>query len=259
MPEENLMPVSGGERVPLFTRSTRDDARREACALASGPPLAPKTPHPSLAALTVDVWPSLHALMPTMDHSKIPETMDSGEKYLGSTSHACTLDITQGMTHGLLKLPDLPQTVLSSMDTDVHAFIDWLQEKDKHCYSGFDGGQLMYHFHMGSSQSLLINSHLGGYEGILNALSERPTVAILGMAGRANLNGRPFDGSAAEFALKETRWLQEPDKIIWCLHDRSPLNPKFMDTTVATALIESETKSRILALEPAKSYDLFGA
>lgn len=260
VPEENLMPVSGGERVPLFTRSTRDDARKEACLLADhSPPTAPKIPHPSLAVMTVDVWPSLHALMPTMDHSKIPQIMNSGEKYLGSASHACSLDITRGMTHGLLKLPDLPQTVLSSMDADLHSFIDWLQEKGKHQYSGFDGGQLMYHFQIGPSQTLLVNSHLGGYEGILKTLPVRPTVAILGMAGRANLNGRPFDGSAAEFALKETRWIGEPDKVIWCLHDRSPLNPKFMDTTSVDALIEKETKTKIWSLEPAKTYDLFGA
>lgn len=257
VPEENLLPVSGGERVPLFTRKARDDARMEACPIAFGPPMAPKVPDPSLATLTVDVWPSLHALMPTMDHSKIPPFMDSGERYLGSTSHACTLDITRGMTYGLLSLPDLPQEILSGMDGDLQTFVDWLRNKEINRFSGFDGGQLMYHFHVGPSQTLLVNSHLGGYEGILKSLLVRPTVAILGIAGRANLNGRPFDGSAAEFAVKETRWLGEPDKVIWCLHDRSPLNPKYINTTAAEALVEKETKSKVWTLEPAKSYELF--
>lgn len=257
--EENLMPVAGGERIPLFTRKIRDDARRNACPVASGPPMAPKIPDPSLTVLTVDVWPSLHTLMPTMDHAKIPPFMDSGENYIGSAPHEGTLEITRGMTYGLLKLPQLPENIISDMDDDTKSFIDWLRDEEKNRFSAFDGGQLMYHFHIGPSQTLLVNSHLGAYEGILKSVSARPTVAILGIAGRANLNGRPFDGSAAEFILNEARWLGEPDKVIWCLHDHSPLKPKYIDTAVAEALLEKETRSKVWTLEPAKPYELFSS
>ena len=68
-------------------------------------------------------------------------------------------------------------------------------------------------------KALLWNAHLGAYEGIMKSLDPKPDVAILGIAGRGNLNGRPFDGSAAQLALKEVQWLEQPRQVIWCLHD----------------------------------------
>ncbi|KAL9562745.1 hypothetical protein ACKAV7_013097 [Fusarium commune] len=254
--EANLIPVSGGERVPLFTRAVREAARRGEGLMDDGPPAAPKIPHPSLAALTVEVWPSLHAVMPTMNHSKIPKTMDSGQVYIGAHSHACTLEITRGMTYGLLGLADVSDLTLQKMDSDLQSFVHWIRNKDNRI-SGFDGGQLMYHFLVPEGPSLLCNSHLGGYEGILRGITKRPTVAILGIAGRGNLNGRPYDGSAADFVRSEVGWLEEPEKVIWCLHDRGPLNPKIMDVTAATKKIEEETKSKVWTLEPGKTYPLF--
>jgi hypothetical protein len=43
----------------------------------------------------------------------------------------------------------------------------------------------------------------------------------MGIAGRANLNGRPFEGSAAQFAVEQVKWLGTPSRVIWCLHDQS--------------------------------------
>ena len=51
--EEQLLPVSGGERVPLFTREAREAARRGEGALAPGPPGAPLLPESILAAMAV--------------------------------------------------------------------------------------------------------------------------------------------------------------------------------------------------------------
>ena len=53
VPEEQLLPVAGGERIPLFTRKAREAARRGECALAPGPPGAPALPDSSLAAMAV--------------------------------------------------------------------------------------------------------------------------------------------------------------------------------------------------------------
>lgn len=53
VPEEQLLPVAGGERIPLFTRQTWDAARRGEVAAAPGPPGAPVQPDPSMAAMAV--------------------------------------------------------------------------------------------------------------------------------------------------------------------------------------------------------------
>lgn len=53
VPDEQLMPVSGGERIPLFTRDILDAARRGDVATRPGPPGAPARPDTSLAAMDV--------------------------------------------------------------------------------------------------------------------------------------------------------------------------------------------------------------
>lgn len=49
----------------------------------------------------------------------------------------------------------------------------------------------------------------------MRSLWPRPDLAILGVAGRANLNGLPYQGSAAEFVTSEVQWLHEPERVIW--------------------------------------------
>ena len=78
---------------------------------------------------------------------------------------------------------------------------------------------------------------MGGYQGIFEHLEPQPDVATLAIAGRANLNGRPFDGFAADYAEKLVKWIGMPPKIIWCLHDEGALNPKFIDTKAATRVL----------------------
>jgi hypothetical protein len=77
----------------------------------------------------------------------------------------------------------------------------------------------MYNFLIDEGSTLLWNVYLGAYEGIMRSLGPKLDVAILGIAGRGNLNGKPFDGSAAQFALNEVRWLDKLVATIWCLHD----------------------------------------
>lgn len=202
VPEDQLLPVAGGERIPLFTREVRNEAKANAALRAPGVPGAPTFPIHSLAALSVEVWPSLHCLMP-QGH---PEIIDTGTVYTGAaTPFTCTLDITLGMKYGLLRLDEL--VPVEKQSEGQRSFIEYAKDRKRNVFSHCDGGQLMFNFLIGD-KALLWSAHLGGYESILKDLNPKPEVAILGIAGRANLNGKPFDGSAAEFAVKEIQWLE---------------------------------------------------
>lgn len=212
MSDDQLVPVAGGERIPLFTRSIRDQARKGEVATAASFPGQPSLPHHALAAFAVHVWPSLHAYVP---HPH-PDEMDTAEVYTGEANpYVCTLDITRGMKHGLLKLGHtLPP---EKIDAGMRSFLDYIED-ERNLFSHCDGGQLMYNFLIDGA-ALLWSAHLGAYDGVVAAMEPKPKIAILAIAGRANLNGRPFNGSAADFALKMVKWLGEPEKVVWCLHD----------------------------------------
>jgi hypothetical protein len=258
VPEHQLMAISGGERIPLFSKQQWSEA--DISFSSSGPAHSPSvrpgpaTPQPEDAIITVHAWPSLHALMPPGDHHSLPEIIDSSTVYTGSGSHQCTLDITRGLTNGLgslLKLNPLPST----LPQEMKEFASYMQDRESNRYSFYDGGQIMYNFLIGG-KALLWNGHLGGYGGILKCLEPKPDIAILAIAGRANLDGRPFDGSAAEFVVKTLKWLGEPSKIIWCLHDRAPMKPNFIDVSSATQRVENETRGKVISLVHAELYTL---
>ena len=215
VPETQLFRVAGGERVPLFTRDVLDLARSRRCELVPAPPGAPPLPHPSLAVAAAHIWPSLHCLMPA-GH---PMEIDTGEVFTGAAHpFLCTMDITRGMKYGLLKVGENLSRL--EMDEGMASFADYIADTDCNVFSHCDGGQLMVNFVLGD-EAILWNAHLGAYEGICKSIEPKPKIAILGIAGRANHNGRPFDGSAAQFAVMESQWLEEPETIIWSLHDTS--------------------------------------
>lgn len=206
--EAQLVAVAGGERIPLFTKQQKKAA-------ATGPTQTPGPPTPpsELAPVTVHTWPSLHALMPPGDHRQFPEFIDSGTEYVGgATSDACTLDVTRGLTYDLGKLLNMDQFP-PQMPDDAKALFTYMKDREKNRYSFFDGGQIMFNFLLGA-KTLLWSGHMGAYEGIMKDLQPKPDVAILAIAGRANLNGRPFDGSAADFVVDEVKWLGEPDSYL---------------------------------------------
>ncbi|KAL2837589.1 hypothetical protein BJX68DRAFT_272984 [Aspergillus pseudodeflectus] len=256
VPDEQLLPVSGGERIPLFTREVRDAAARgEGRLLPSAPPGAPHQPDPSLAVCSVHVWPSLHCLMPGT-HAQIPDIMDTGRVYTGAAHpYLCTINLNVGMRYGLLKIGE--RVPVESRDEGLQSFIEYISDTKRNVFSAYDGGQLMYNFLINERRTLLWNAHLGAYEGIMRSLDPKPDVAILGIAGRANLNGRPFDGSAAQFVLNEVRWLDEPLSTIWCLHDESPIKPYRTDTEAATAMVEENSTSRVTHLAHGVPISLF--
>jgi hypothetical protein len=264
VPEEQLLPVAGGERIPLFTKKTREKAKARAAqqilentGLTKGPsPGPPGPPRPDLSetAISVNVYPSLHCLMPGPPGAH-PDSIDTATEYIGGAGpYACTIDITMGMKYGLLQAAKAPPHVRANMPNDFKAFIEYIADQ-KNKFSHFDGGQLMFNFLLGDS-TILCMSHLGGYEGVLRAVDPKPDLLVMGIAGRGNINGRPFDGSAAQCAKDIIQWLGEPSNVIWCLHDEMPIKPYRINTKAATKLVEQDTRSRIWDLEPAKSYRL---
>lgn len=178
------------------------------------------------------------------------------QEYIGgSNQYACTLGITSGMKYGLLKMGEhMPR---DAMDAGIQSFVDYIEGPARECMSHFDGGQLMFNFLLGEQKTLMWNGHLGGYDGILKAIEPKPNVLIQACTGRANLNGRPFDGSAAQFATSISRWLGEPEKVIWCLHDYLPIKPCTVDVIPATKLMEEQTRSKVISLEQGESTIIF--
>ncbi|KAJ5660877.1 uncharacterized protein N7484_000249 [Penicillium longicatenatum] len=219
--DEQLVPVAGGERIPLFTKAVRAAAKAGEVALRGGPPGAPLEPHHTLATAELHIWPSLHCLIPG-DHATLPDIFDSGAEYKGSnTPFDSTLDITRGMKYGIFRMKDIIGE--NNMDEKTTSFTNWMEDKERNVMSACDGGQLMFNIFLeeksGKMVNILFNAHLGAYEGIVKSIQTKPDIAVLGIAGRANLNGRPFDGSAATFATNLVRWMGMPEKVIWCLHD----------------------------------------
>ncbi|KAL3473186.1 hypothetical protein BJX99DRAFT_201827 [Aspergillus californicus] len=255
VPESQLMAVAGGERVPLFTREIRKQASAGTCATLPGPPGSPPRPNPELASFAVHVWPSLHCLMPGTTPHDIPPLFDTGRVYTGSaTPFDCTLDITYNMTWGLMRLHDILPA--DKMDEKMSSFADFMAARDQNVMSGFDGGQLLFNIVLGG-RAVLINSHLGAYDGIMRQIKPQPDVAILGIAGRANLNGRPFDGSGAQFAVEQLKWLGKPRRVIWALHDESLVPPFSVDTQPAADLVKRETGAEVVDLPYAEPHVLF--
>jgi len=171
VPEEQLLPVAGGERIPLFSHQDREAARKGQCSLAAGPPGAPPLPDSSLAVMSVHAWPSLHCLLPGTSHADIPDTMDTETVYTGGSQYACTIDITRGMKYGLLRLDEIVPH--EHLDAGEKSFVEYVVDREKHVMSNFDGGQMTFSFLIGA-QTLLWNSHLGGYSGILQNIEPQP-------------------------------------------------------------------------------------
>jgi L-ascorbate metabolism protein UlaG (beta-lactamase superfamily) len=104
--------------------------------------------------------------------------------------------------------------------------------------SDHDGGQLIYLVNTPQG-SLLWSASSGCWTAILREL--RPDVALLALAGRPNVNGEPFQGSMAEFIVRQVEMLR-PSKVVFCHHDA--FLPPFMNGTnveAATEAVQSRT------------------
>lgn len=184
-----------------------------------------------------------------------PEVIDTATVYKGAASpYSCSLDITLGMKYGLLRIGELMPP--EKLTPGHRSFIEYVNDRKRNVFSHSDGGQLMFNFIMGEDKALLWSAHLGGYDAILRELQPKPNIVIMAIAGRANLNGRPFDGSAAEFAAMKVEWLGRPEKVIWCLHDEACIPPWRIDTAAATEAVEKNGRTKVLELNPAEPVTL---
>ncbi|KAH9845565.1 Major Facilitator Superfamily protein [Teratosphaeria destructans] len=182
-----------------------------------------------------------------------PDVFNTATRFTSDDPYASTLNISRGMRYALLQLDRLvPEEY---RDDGIKSFLAYIHDP-KNKFSHCDGGQLMYNFRF-DGKAVLFNAHMGAYEGIMRSLRPKPDIAILGAAGQPNHDGRPFEGSPAEFARLECEWLEHPGKVIWCLHDESPIRPYRVDTTAATTAVNEQTKSKVWDLKPATVYQLF--
>ena len=78
-----------------------------------------------------------------------------------------------------------------------------------------DGGQLAYLL-TSPEGSMLVSSSSGYWSGIVRDL--RPDLAVLAVSGRPNVDGEPFQGSAAQFIAGEVELLR-PRRVVLCHHD----------------------------------------
>ena len=71
--------------------------------------------------------------------------------------------------------------------------------------SRHDGGQLAFFLTTGDG-SVLVSASAGYWRGIFTGL--RPDVALLSLGGRPNVDGEPYQGSSAEYALEQVQLLR---------------------------------------------------
>lgn len=119
--------------------------------------------------------------------------------------------------------------------------------------SRYDGGQLAFLLTT-SDTSVLISGSAGYWRGMYRDL--RPDVALLSLSGRPNVDGEPYQGSAADFMLEQVRTLR-PGRVAFCHHD--PLVPGAppvdIDAAVAT-LAKQATDVTYFAFEYATAITL---
>jgi L-ascorbate metabolism protein UlaG (beta-lactamase superfamily) len=119
--------------------------------------------------------------------------------------------------------------------------------------SAYHGGQLAYLLRAGDGSALFSGSS-GYWPGVFAGL--RPDVAFLALAGRPNVSGEPYQGSAARFMLEQAEALG-PGKVCFCHHD--PLLPgqPGTDVAAAAALLEARKPGSYFTLEYATARPLF--
>jgi len=122
--------------------------------------------------------------------------------------------------------------------------------------SDHDGGQLIYLITTPYG-SMLWSASSGCWTPILRGL--RPDVALLALAGRPNVDGEPFQGSMAEFIVRQVEMLH-PRRVIFCHHDA--FLPPFMngiDVDAAAEALESRTPwAELVTMRYGEPVALFG-
>jgi L-ascorbate metabolism protein UlaG (beta-lactamase superfamily) len=121
--------------------------------------------------------------------------------------------------------------------------------------SRHDGGNLAYLLQFPAG-SVLVCGSAGYWSGIFRGL--RPDVALLALAGRPNVDGEPFQGSTAQYALEQVQLLGA-GRVAFCHHD--PLFPGFPGVDIgaaAAALRVPGAPTDYFEMEYATPVTLFG-
>lgn len=121
--------------------------------------------------------------------------------------------------------------------------------------SDLDGGQLVYLVETPSG-SICWSASSGCWSAILREL--RPDVALLALAGRPNLDGEPFQGSMAEFVVRELEMLR-PTKVAFCHHDAilPPLLNGFDVRAAETAVRERTPFAQLVTMSYGRPVAIF--
>lgn len=149
--------------------------------------------------LRVQVFPGLHSCLFSRTD------LDSATECLGGlgVSHQQRLERI-GSLFKFLEDPEIVGKEVVQYMGDANGRSSWL-----------DGGQLVYLVETPTG-SVLFSASSGCWTSMLREL--RPDVALLAIAGRPNVDGEPFQGSMAEFIVREVELLR-PDRVMFCHHD----------------------------------------
>ncbi len=191
------------------------------------------------ADVTVSVYPSLHSCVWTDKGGMLqPNEVCLGD--LGVTYQERQARMQQ-MMQGLMNLDAGTLSHLKASDQAVRG----------------DGGSFLYLFETPEG-SLLYQDTCGHWSGIMPGL--RPDVAILGAAGRGNIDGEPIQGTLAEFVALEVEMLK-PRRVILGHHDNwlpgfsvptnvGPIREAITQKTPDTELTEIDYLSGYALFEP---------
>ena len=185
---------------------------------------------------SVRVLPALHSCL--YAHSEV------------DTALPCLGDLGLSAQARAAKVADLFTLLASAPAPAGPALVAMNEQCSRH-----DGGQLAYLL-VTKDGSALVSGSAGYWRGIFDDL--RPDVALLSLGGRPNVDGEPYQGSSAQFALEQAAVLR-PGRVAFCHHD--PLFPGLPGTDIeaaAAAVRGAAAPVDYLALEYATPVTLFG-
>ena len=149
--------------------------------------------------VTVSVYPSQHSCVWSHAEMQEPDVVCLGD-----------LDVHWGEQQD--RMADLMRYLATETSVEVQAHLT--EAAPGHSERG-DGGALIYLIECPDG-SVLFQDTSGHWEGVLETLE--PDVAILAAAGRGNIDGRPIQGSLAQFVARQVELLN-PGKVIFGHHD----------------------------------------
>jgi hypothetical protein len=210
VPEAQLIPVSGGERIRLGE------------------------------GILARVFPSLHSCAWTHDH-------------LPDASVVCLGDLGVDWHEQQARWATLAAS-LGAAAQRAPAVRELAAARREMGYRG-DGGALVYLIETPNG-SLLYQDTSGCWSPMFEQL--RPDVAIVGAAGRGNIDGEPVQGSLADFIAHEAELLG-PGRLLLCHHDDwMPGLTNALDTTpIRDALAERAPKVELVEIGYGSAYPLW--